>query len=295
MKAVMNSTPASRWPCGKKISAPAVVPAVPTSVTASGLIPSLTKRLTNGASMTLCQKCLNLSNMTPRRLPPGEVRADAQGRTVRRTEPLRLPSSGVPHERQVASSEHVQEVRQVDQGEARRETRRRAGRTRQGARGDQEAVTAEHLTLGVIGSSSKENEHRLPLHPEHFARIPVDLQQRITLEHGYGARFRYAESELANHVAGFATREEILAGSDVVLLPKPQHADVAMMKPGAVLWGWPHCVQDPEITQLAIDRGLTMIAFEAMNHWTVDGSVGLHVFHKNNELAGYSSVIHALA
>ena len=101
-------------------------------------------------------------------------------------------------------------------------------------------------------------------------------------------------SELANHVAGFADREEILTGSDVVLLPKPQHADVAAMKPGAVLWGWPHCVQDPEITQLAIDRRLTMIAFEAMNHWTVDGSVGLHVFHKNNELAGYCSVLHAL-
>ena len=48
------------------------------------------------------------------------------------------------------------------------------------------------------------------------------------------------------------------------------------------------------MTQLAIDRGLTMIAFEAMNHWTVDGSVGLHVFHKNNELAGYCSVIQAL-
>ena len=24
--------------------------------------------------------------------------------------------------------------------------------------------------------------------------------------------------------------------------------------PGQVLWGWPHCVQDPELTQLAIDR-----------------------------------------
>jgi alanine dehydrogenase len=156
-------------------------------------------------------------------------------------------------------------------------------------------VTTEHLTLGVIGSSSKENEHRLPLHPEHLARIPAPLRQRITLEHGYGARFRYAESELASQVAGFASREEILATSDVVLLPKPQHADVATMKPGAVLWGWPHCVQDPEITQLAIDRQITMIAFEVMNHWTIDGSVGLHVFHKNNELAGYSSVIHALA
>jgi hypothetical protein len=27
-------------------------------------MPSLMKALTNGASMTLCQKCLNLSNMT---------------------------------------------------------------------------------------------------------------------------------------------------------------------------------------------------------------------------------------
>jgi alanine dehydrogenase len=31
-----------------------------------------------------------------------------------------------------------------------------------------------------------------------------------------------------------------------------------------------------------------------MNHWTRDDAVGLHVFHKNNELAGYCSVQHAL-
>jgi alanine dehydrogenase len=53
-------------------------------------------------------------------------------------------------------------------------------------------------------------------------------------------------------------------------------------------------VQDTRLTQLAIDRRLTLIAFEAMNHWTGDGAVGLHVFHKNNELAGYCSVLHAL-
>ena len=66
------------------------------------------------------------------------------------------------------------------------------------------------------------------------------------------------------------------------------------MREGQVLWGWPHCVQDAEITQLAIDRRLTLIAFEAMNHWASDGSFSLHVFHKNNELAGYCSVLHAL-
>ena len=155
-------------------------------------------------------------------------------------------------------------------------------------------MTREPLGLGIIGSSSKENEHRLPIHPEHLTRIPEALRRRITLEHGYGARFRFADSDLAGSVAGFASREEILARSDVVLLPKPQHADVEAMSPGQVLWGWPHCVQDPVMTQLAIDRRLTLIAFEAMNHWTRDGYVGLHVFHKNNELAGYCSVLQAM-
>jgi len=150
------------------------------------------------------------------------------------------------------------------------------------------------LRLGVIGSSAKENEHRLPLHPEHIPHLDADLRAQITLEHGYGARFGVADKTLGEHVAGFASRDEILADADVVLLPKPQHEDVAAMRPGQVLWGWPHCVQDAEMTQLAIDRQLTLIAFEAMNHWTRDGGVALHVFHKNNELAGYCSVLHAL-
>ncbi|NPD06902.1 alanine dehydrogenase [Nocardioides sp. zg-1308] len=150
------------------------------------------------------------------------------------------------------------------------------------------------LSLGVIGTSAKENEHRLPLHPEHLSRLGPEVARRTTLEHGYAARFGISDEDLAPHVAGFASREEILDGCDVVVLPKPQHADLAAMHAGQVLWGWPHCVQDRAMTQLAIDRELTLVAFEAMNHWTSDGHVGLHVFHKNNELAGYCSVLHAM-
>jgi alanine dehydrogenase len=150
------------------------------------------------------------------------------------------------------------------------------------------------LELGILGRSAKENEHRLPVHPDHLSRLDPDVAARVTLEHGYGARFGRTDLELAPHVAGFASRQELLEGSDVVLLLKPQHEDVAALRPGSTLWGWPHCVQDRELTQLAIDRDLTLIAFEAMNHWTRDNTVGLHVFHKNNELAGYASVLHAL-
>jgi alanine dehydrogenase len=150
------------------------------------------------------------------------------------------------------------------------------------------------LRLGVIGRSSKENEFRLPIHPGHLARLEPAVAAQITLEHGYGEKFGHADATLAPHVAGFASREELIERSDVVLMLKPELEDVAALRTGQTLWGWPHCVQNTELTQLAIDHELTLIAFEAMNHWTRDDSVGLHVFHKNNELAGYSSVLHAL-
>jgi alanine dehydrogenase len=152
----------------------------------------------------------------------------------------------------------------------------------------------DQLTLGVIGRSRKENEHRLPIHPLHFERIDDDLLQRIYLESGYGERFGISDAQLSRSVAGVLDREQLLATTDVVLLPKPQHEDLAEFRTGQILWGWPHCVQDDKVTQLAIDRELTLIAFEAMNHWTEDGRFNLHVFHKNNELAGYCSVLHAL-
>jgi len=150
------------------------------------------------------------------------------------------------------------------------------------------------LRLGVLGRSAKENEFRLPIHPDHLARLEPDLAARITLEEGYGGKFGHADADLEPLVAGIGSREEILERCDVVLLLKPQLEDVAQFRPGQTLWGWPHCVQDTALTQLAIDQRLTLIAFEAMNHWTRDDNVGLHVFHKNNELAGYCSVQHAL-
>ncbi|MBU1251825.1 MAG: N(5)-(carboxyethyl)ornithine synthase [Actinobacteria bacterium] len=153
---------------------------------------------------------------------------------------------------------------------------------------------SELLRLGVVATSRKADERRLPVHPAHVERIDADLRASMFLERGYGARFGVADAELEPLVGGMLDRAEIIDRADVVLLPKPQASDVQALREGQVLWGWPHCVQDPEITQLAIDKSLTLIAWEAMNHWRGDGSFGLHVFHKNNELAGYCSVIHAL-
>ncbi|HSO70928.1 MAG TPA: N(5)-(carboxyethyl)ornithine synthase [Arachnia sp.] len=150
------------------------------------------------------------------------------------------------------------------------------------------------LTLGVMARSLKENERRLPLHPDHLSRIPEDLRASIYLEHGYGHPFGRSDDDLMGWVAGFRTHAQLIDECDIILQPKPVLSDIVELRDGQILWGWPHCVQDDKLTQIAIDHKLTLIAFEAMNHWHRDGTFNLHVFHMNNELAGYCSVLHAM-
>lgn len=92
----------------------------------------------------------------------------------------------------------------------------------------------DQLSLGVLASSSKENEFRLPIHPQHFDRIDADLRARIVLESGYGEHFGFSDEHLAGQVAGIRAREEIIATCDVVLLPKPTLDDVASLRDGQV-------------------------------------------------------------
>jgi alanine dehydrogenase len=150
------------------------------------------------------------------------------------------------------------------------------------------------LTLGVLATSAKQHERRLPIHPHHVERIDPVLRAHIVMEQGYGQRYGVSDEHLAPLVGAMRPRQEVLDAADVVLLPKPTVADLEAMHEGQVLWGWPHAVQDRALTQISIDKHLTLIAWEAMNHWTPGGTFVVHVFHLNNELAGYCSVLHAM-
>jgi len=150
------------------------------------------------------------------------------------------------------------------------------------------------LRLGVIGSSQKVNERRLPIHPDHLPRLPEPVRRHLIFEKGYGASLGIADEEIARQTGGIATRRELLADLGAVVLLKPSVEDLETLCEGGVLWGWPHCVQQQALTQVAIDRRQTLIAFEDMFVWGPDGQVGRHTFYKNNELAGYSAVLHAL-
>jgi len=153
---------------------------------------------------------------------------------------------------------------------------------------------ARMLRLGVIGTSRKKNERRIPIHPDHLARIPEQLRRQLVFEEGYGASLGIEDEEIARQTGGTATRRELLMDLGAVLLLKPELEDLEVLREGGLLWGWPHCVQQRALTQVAIERKHTLIAFEEMFVWGPDGHAGRHTFYKNNELAGYCGVLHAL-
>ena len=105
------------------------------------------------------------------------------------------------------------------------------------------------LSLGVVGTSRKSDERRLPIHPAHLGRIDAGLRRRMFFEHGYARRFGVADERFTEHVGGVRSREQLMAECDVILLPKPVLADLVTLPPRRVLWGWPHCVQDEELTR----------------------------------------------
>jgi len=151
------------------------------------------------------------------------------------------------------------------------------------------------LTVGVVGSSLKENEQRVPIHPQHIEWMPDEVRAQLVFERGYGEPFGIDDATiLAQGVGGVADREALFTDYDVVLLPKPTQQDFDMLREDSILWGWPHCVQQREFTQTAIDRRLTLIAWEAMYKWGKRGTRQLHIFYRNNEMAGYAGVLDAL-
>jgi len=152
----------------------------------------------------------------------------------------------------------------------------------------------KNLSLGVIGTSRKIDEKRVPIHPEHLSRLPENIRKNLFFEKGYGAPFGFNDDFFISQTGGVASRHELLAEMGSVIIAKPILADLQEIREGGLIWGYPHCAQQGNITQAAIDRKLTLIAFEDMFDWSPTGQVGRHTFYKNNEMAGYCAVIHAL-
>ena len=150
------------------------------------------------------------------------------------------------------------------------------------------------LRIGIFKTSLKKNERRVPVYPEHFPRFPEALRKQMVFEKDYGSDYGFHDRYFKDFGAAIAERKDLFAECELLVLPKPLPEDLVQMKKNQVLFGWAHVVQQKAMTQAAIDRKLTIIAWEAMHCWSAAGERLMHIFYKNNEIAGYASVLHCL-
>ena len=141
------------------------------------------------------------------------------------------------------------------------------------------------MKIGILWKSNKANERRYPLHWSHINELDKSMMDKLFFESNYPSLEKIHKS------VNVLTRKEIFENCDIVILPKPDPADYKDFRLNQILWGWPHTVQGFNITDLAIEKKLTYLAWENMHNWT-NGVKKEHIFSRNNELAGYAAVNH---
>jgi len=150
------------------------------------------------------------------------------------------------------------------------------------------------MKIAIIKTTYLENEHRIPIHPEHLPLYPEWLRKRLIFENNYGSAFGVSDEYFIHHGSSIASYEDLFNNCELIVAPKSTDHDLMRMQSGHTLFGWAHCIQQRAITQSAIDKDLTIIAWEAMNLWNSAGEKTMHLFYKNNEIAGYAAVLHCL-
>ena len=149
-------------------------------------------------------------------------------------------------------------------------------------------MTCNQPIIAIL-ESNKPYDNRIPIHPDHF---PLIDKENVILQNDYAQLFGQSNASL--RLAGFdlLPRNTLLQQADTLCILKPTPQDLIKMKPGSTLIGWCHAVQQQKITEIAIQKKLTLIAMEEMFFETAGQKK--HVFYENNFVAGYVGVEHAL-
>lgn len=113
----------------------------------------------------------------------------------------------------------------------------------------------------------------------------------MVVDDKFGAEFGVTDSYLRQIFGHVYPRPEVLRTCQRLILAKPTLCDIEKLQPDSIVWGWNHCVQNPPLVDLAVQKKLTMISFERMFHRPDD--VATHIFRRNNIVAGYSGTLHA--
>lgn len=107
-------------------------------------------------------------------------------------------------------------------------------------------------------------------------------------------RFGVTDLEIRDMGANILSRDEIFAQCDLLLICKVTVRDLMQARNGQIVCGWMHTTQQFEIAQIAIDKQLTLIAWENMYNEDPNNrkDKSIYIFNRNRELAGYAGIIH---
>lgn len=133
--------------------------------------------------------------------------------------------------------------------------------------------------------STKENEKRIALLPEHLEKIKNTSS--LYFEKGYGLSLGHSDQEYIARGSNVVDREEVL-NKDIICDPKIGDADyLSQIGKGQTVFGYIHAMQNIDIKNTITGNSMTAIAWEDMHE------DGRHVFWRNNELAGEAAIMHA--
>ncbi|AOZ51166.1 Re/Si-specific NAD(P)(+) transhydrogenase subunit alpha [Chromobacterium vaccinii] len=141
----------------------------------------------------------------------------------------------------------------------------------------------------VIPTERLAGEHRVAATPDTVKKL-VGAGHAVVVEQGAGLAAALPDAVFVAAGATIAERrQEMLAAADIVLAVRmPEAADVAALKPGAVLVGMLAPYQNPLLPQLAAQR-VSAFALELLPRTTRAQS--MDVLSSQNNIAGYKAVL----
>jgi len=136
--------------------------------------------------------------------------------------------------------------------------------------------------IGFVRSSRKD-ELRVALLPPQLRGI--QQVKELLFERGYADHLGYCDDDYLRAGARVAERAQVCE-CPILCCPKPLPSD-EYFRPGTLLFGWIHAVQNRSITDRLVEQRMTAVAWEDMFEH------GRHCFWRNNEIAGEAAIPHA--
>ncbi len=136
-------------------------------------------------------------------------------------------------------------------------------------------------------SEIKNNEYRVGLTPAGVREL-VAHGHTVVMQSGAGAAIGFPDTAYRNagaKIVGDAAAV-FAAAEMVVKVKEPQRSEIAMLRPGQVLFTYLHLAPDPEQTQGLLASGCTAIAYETVT----DAAGRLPLLAPMSEVAGRMSV-----